>query len=566
MSFNKNVNHVVELDLSGCANVFASSPCLATNALGYECYNTKATCQDEDNFTLATRTIKLSESNNSLIDGAIPCIIDKGIDFAPTEINPKEGLDYLGKVKIKVSDFAHNDIGQDPYFSTRPDIATDQGTFWGKLLARNPHYYGRPLFVKQYIDGVLSDTYQFVIETITPPDSKGLVTITAKDPLFLAGGKGSLAPKAPLSELSADISETDSIIPLVSTNFYGYPGAIRIGSEIITYTGSYGNDLNGTVTRGAWGTKAAEHKAGDKAQQCIVFENEPLIDAVRTLLDIYTPINGAFIPYAKWQAEQSDWLSVYTLTNIISEPTEVLELLSQIQRETGVVIWWGQRDQEINLKASVPRTQNQQVSTLTDSTHLMAPIEIKSEDEKRISQVWMYYGIEDYTSGNNATNFRNLEIRADAESEDASEYGTESIEVIYCRWITGVAQAGQVASRKLARYRNPPKTISFSLDDKDSALRTGDHFYLQTAFIQSKTGAPLPVEMQMLSMRYFPRSLSHRCKAQSFNYLLNEIYGYIAPDATPDYTSATEIQKTTLGFICGDDGKMSDGEEGYLII
>jgi hypothetical protein len=43
-------------------------------------------------------------------------------------------------------------------------------------------------------------------------------------------------------------------------------------------------------------------------------------------------------------------------------------------------------------------------------------------------------------------------------------------------------------------------------------------------------------------------------------------YFFVAPDATPDYSSATDAQKAAYGFICQADGTFSDGTEGYKII
>ena len=39
---------------------------------------------------------------------------------------------------------------------------------------------------------------------------------------------------------------------------------------------------------------------------------------------------------------------------------------------------------------------------------------------------------------------------------------------------------------------------------------------------------------------------------------------FAAPNTIPDYDSASEAQKE-YGFITDDDGKMSDGTEGYFI-
>lgn len=557
------VNHLVELDLDTCSHTFGSSPCTASNASGNECYNTRRTCQDEANYAVSTKTITLSEAANAVYPDAIPCV--EKIEFAPTEINPKEGLDYLGKVKITAKDFSHNDSGIDPYFQSRNYIASDQGTFWGKLLARNPHHFGRKIRVKQIIDGTVTQTYLFIIESISPPDNKGMVKITAKDPLFLAGSDQAKVPAVSSGVLAADITDTATSLTLDDATTYPSAGTLAIGRERLSYTSKTGDTLNGLL-REQWGSTASSHSAGDHVQLCKTIVDEPLIDVVNDLISNHTTIDNSLVPYADWQAEQSDWLSVYTLNNIISEPTDVLDLLTQIQIETGTVIWWDQEDQEIKLQAAVARTQNQAIETLTDASHLMGPIEVKEQTKERISQVWIYYGIQDYAGSDEAANFSNLEIRANYDAESAIEYGTENIDVIYSHWLTGVAQTGQVATRRLSRYENPPKLIEFSLDSKDSALKTGDHFYLQTASIQSVSGNPVEVEMQMLAMRYFPKTLSFRCKAQTFNYLINQIYGYITIDAMVDYTSATDEQKLSNSFICDDNGEMSTGDEGYLII
>ena len=132
MTSSSEINHVIEIDFDSCAHSFGAGSCAGVNAEGYECYNTKSTCQDEANYSRTTKTISLSESNNAVYDGAIPCV-DK-IEFSPTEINPKEGLDYLGKLTLHVRDFPHHDRGIDPYASTRPYIASDQGTFGENFL------------------------------------------------------------------------------------------------------------------------------------------------------------------------------------------------------------------------------------------------------------------------------------------------------------------------------------------------------------------------------------------------------------------------------------------------
>ena len=64
-----------------------------------------------------------------------------------------------------------------------------------------------------------------------------------------------------LSSSITNVSTTP--ISVASTEFFAAPGAILIGTEIITYTTIVGNTFDGTITRGAYGTTKAAHTAGD---------------------------------------------------------------------------------------------------------------------------------------------------------------------------------------------------------------------------------------------------------------------------------------------------------------
>lgn len=61
--------------------------------------------------------------------------------------------------------------------------------------------------------------------------------------------------------LSADITSTDTTIPLTDASSFSSSGEIRIAKERITYSGKSGNDLTG-ATRGSSSTTAKAHKSG----------------------------------------------------------------------------------------------------------------------------------------------------------------------------------------------------------------------------------------------------------------------------------------------------------------
>jgi hypothetical protein len=61
-----------------------------------------------------------------------------GVDIAPTQLDPK-GFSVSASVSVTLQDFAHHDRGVDPYTDNRAYTPAEQGTFFGKLRARNPY-------------------------------------------------------------------------------------------------------------------------------------------------------------------------------------------------------------------------------------------------------------------------------------------------------------------------------------------------------------------------------------------------------------------------------------------
>ena len=149
---------VIEIDLDKCGNLYGGAllgtpdgTCTASLASGSECQNTRKTCQDSINFS-NTDTLTLKFSDRA-IEGTthFPCI--DSTKLSPVAITPGQPFGKRASITIKLRDFPHHDRGIDPYVSTRTYTPKSQGTFFGKLLARNPYFQGRPLRLKTgYID------------------------------------------------------------------------------------------------------------------------------------------------------------------------------------------------------------------------------------------------------------------------------------------------------------------------------------------------------------------------------------------------------------------------------
>jgi hypothetical protein len=210
---------IVEIDLDKCANTYGSSPCTATGSAGDECYNARAHCQDPTNY-LNTDTLTLKFSDREIPDETYtPCV--RSSKPLPVEITPGQPYGKRASITIKLQDFPHHDRGIDPYVGTRSYIPVSQGTFFGKLLARNPYHQGRALRLKTgYIaaDGFSTgdlQTQYYIIEKMTL-SAKGVVTIVAKDVLKLADDDRAVCPILSNGKLEASITAGDTSLTVTS--------------------------------------------------------------------------------------------------------------------------------------------------------------------------------------------------------------------------------------------------------------------------------------------------------------------------------------------------------------
>ena len=277
MTANRQPFSYVELDMDFCANVFGSSPCTATGTGDAKCFNTFISCQDQTNFSNTVKTYRFCSTSGGKVPvglDAIPCLV--GINITPAVIDAGKGLGLRASCEITLRDFPHSDIRIDPYVDGRTYIPINQGSFFGKFKARNPYYNGR---VMRVYSGYLSSDGSFNIANFEKRtyfldgfdgiDANGIVKITAKDILKLAGDDRSVCPKPSVGKINADITNSATTATLTPTGVgaldYPASGYIRIGSEVCSFTRS-GDVL--TIARGKKGTSAVEHKLGDTVQLC----------------------------------------------------------------------------------------------------------------------------------------------------------------------------------------------------------------------------------------------------------------------------------------------------------
>lgn len=582
-------NVVIEIDLDKCTRDYGVSPCTAAGPTGSECFNTFATCQDESNYsaTSSVLTLRFSDRRQNVIpfENIIPCI--ESVVFAPTKLKPGAGFSNRGRLEVTFVDFPDNDVLTDPYIDNRGYVASDRGTFWGKLLARNPHHVGRAVRLKwgyHPADGssaALSDfdrVQYYKIDRIDPPDNRGRVKLVAKDFLIDAERLKTQIPEASSGTLSAAVTATGTTIPLQTGEGADYAAAtgdasiVRIGDELISCTGRSGDSLTvASGGRGYAGTTATGHNDDDSVQLCAHygFHGTDRVDAViRDLLVTYAGIDTQYTPTGDWNTEASRWLDDYDLKNIVSEPTALEDLLAEISIECGVDIWWDDEDEEIRLKAMVPVIGGT-THMLSDSQIIRGRGSIQTDIRQRLSQVYFYVGRRNYTEDRDKVgNFDNVVVRADADSEGEFEYNSKGIRKIYCQWLSTTTQAGQQASRLLNRYVNPPLKLRADVDIGELDHGTGDHFMLDSDLHQTASGAKRSAEYQTLSTQYHLDKQQVTVEALQVTPSVRR-YAFIGPTSlTTDYDASSTGEQASYSFIASTTGETvgATGDEPYLII
>jgi hypothetical protein len=489
MTFAREPLQVVEIVQPLCSRVFGTSPCDAT---GDECWNTDATCKFLTALDLSDEVLMrfVQPAANRYIDSgtafqpgtAFPALVS--VSTAPTVLNVAAGNDNISPLglravaEITIRDFPYNDVGFDPYLSSRSYDPMMRGSFWTKWLARNPFHTG---YIVRIYDGYFGDALtdmikrEYSIEKIDA--SKAAVRITAKDILRKVTDNDIAAPALSNGALSLSLDNTATTFQAAGAVVADYPatGWVRINSEIMSYTGrsTVGTNVEFTgVTRGQLGTTAASHNQFDRVQRVLAYQNEPFQDIIYDLLTVWGGIPTSYIDKTAWDDEKTEWRDLYDLTAYLSDPVKIQQLVGEICQQVQANIWWDERVQKIILRAQRP---NFLPDLITQEGNIIADSAVIEEVAKdRASQVYVYYGLRNpVLSVTDKFSYRAAEAFIDVDAE--RQYGETAVKEIFCRWINTGVLARSLGDNYLRRFRNVRRHITFNLTANDIAnFWTGD--------------------------------------------------------------------------------------------
>ena len=574
---------IVEIDQDLCSLTYGVGACTAPPVSGAgKCYNTRATCLALDSFTLGDPlTLRFVKPHSDALCTcyAIPSLSSVSTSATKLNIGGRSGeLKALGKrtrVTIGLVDHPHSDNFTDPYVSERGFDPLTRGTFWAKWLKRNPYYNGRSLRVRDgYLGQDLSEmqTRHYIIESISLPDSRGNVRITALDVLRLADDDKAQCPPLSTGTLLSDITETDTALVVtggvIADYSLGGVNIIRIGDELITYSGITvlgGGDLQfNSLTRGAFNTEIEGYEAGDLVQACVRYDNIRPDLIAYDLLTTYGNIPSSWIDLAGWEQEALDWFGSISGSRIISEPTGVTTLLGELSEQYAFFIWWDETAQLIRLKAIAPVFG--QVPLFTEDFNLLQnQTSLKSEDDKRVSEVWVSYIQRDYTTdGTSRADYARTLAQIDPTAASEFEYGERRVYEIYSKWLTSQANVSLLAQRLLARYRDNPSNLTFRLDAKDrDKISLGSVFDVQFKAFVDYNGLQITQRFQCVSLHEPVPGEQIQVEAIKFDYEIDFLAGRWMANDAPIYSMATEIEKAN-GMWWADEEGLIDGDDGYV--
>lgn len=484
---------IVEIRQPLCSRVFGVAPCTATGDASTKCYNTRATCRDTANFALGD-PLRLFFSSGKVADRGIvgaPYIIPalQAVSTAPTRINlaganlDAAGLGNRAVCSITLADFDHTDRRVDPYVEERPwDMLVDRrGTFWSRWMVRNLYRQGVELRVYEgYAGQALADMVvrRYFLEDVSGPQA-GQVTITGQDILARVEARKAQAPAASPGRLSGNINASVTTIDTQGCTIADYPasGVIRINDEIMTYasrTAISGGVRFATVVRAQFATIARAHTGDDTVQRCLQYTTARVDDICEDLMTTYAGVDAAWLDLAGWAAEVDEHLSLVLLTTLITAPTGVAELLSDLQVQAQFNMWWDERDALVRLRAI--RGLTAQPTLLTDHSNILADsFALNEKPRERASQVWVYWGRRDFIKGiDDPKSYGTLAISADLESETPELYGEASIRKVFGYWLPTGALAETAASKIITRFSVVPRECVFRVDAKDRAIWVAD--------------------------------------------------------------------------------------------
>ena len=562
---------VVELTYRGCSLSYGTSPCTAAGALSQACFNTTGTCQDVQNFDHVDVSeyyvgSDVASQNVPGLVGAKPFLLSVSqvaakMNFAGSE-DSFDGFGLSSRLNVTFSDALDSGFDTDPYRDDRSVDYRNSGTYWGKWVKR--HKYPKNMKLRVY-EGEAGQTLAemrsrlFFVSGVSDPTS-GVFTITARDIMTYLDERAPEYPSLSAGKLSRDMDEADDFMDVLcsSSEFitYGEQKTVRVGDEIITFTGGLRNISTGIarftgLTRGDWGTEASSHSSGDAVQRCVVYDDQRIDDVIADVLE-NTGVPSTYLDLAQWASKVDFTFPNLRLTRVLSEPSNGREIVSNIQKQLLLNMWWNPYDEVIRMEA-VDGYVDEPV-TLDDDKNIMPGLQFSQDPSEQVTRVLVSHSINDQTdpSRENADLYAIIDTTLEGLTGEALE------RFVLADWVRKETDVFDVAGRYKIMYASPPRKVRFQIDSKDDSLYLGDRFRLSHVDEYDELGQPVTSEWIVTS--HDPRMSGETIEIEAFDVSAFGKLWVWESDAEPDYSGG----EVDASYWNDDDDEIASGVTGAL--
>ncbi len=550
---------VVEVDLDWIED-HSGDTILPVNTDDSLCYRTPATTSQGDKVvTFKTRRWMTSTQRPIPELGAIPCL--NGANISAEEVRVGRGMAFFGQATIDLIDFVDNDRREDPFFEdpSRDAIDHSAGTYFSKLMARNPWWTGRPLRILEgwSTDGVWHENdaivHHYFVRDVQGP-SDGHLRITAAGPLQMMNLADSEAPAPSSGVLQLDISETDFAAQIHDATIaedYPASGLARIGDEVVLFT-RIGTAL--TLTRGRLNTVPDSHTAGDSIQLCLQYENTALVEIIRDLLVTYGHVDQSFLALDEWVQEQAQWLPLYFLSGVVTQPSKVLELTQEILEASACMMWWDDSRGEVRLRAIRPSAQPR--GTWGDRYHLLGPPMVKRDLAERVSRTDVLLDLRSGSKDAKDSSSYRTRLVGIPLGEEATQNGDSKLRLIATRWlsISQIALASRASVQITNQLRDGRQTIVVEVASKDGNRQIGDVLDIESKDIVDRNGQALLTRAIVVKREAIKYGSKYRYTLERSPFGIGSRFAFFVEIDTPDYADAAEYQRDPGAFFANADG------------
>lgn len=576
------------LSLNRCSNTYGQAPCTATGAVGMECYNCFATCQDTPNYSRTTETLRLSADRETPPDAAelgYPCLT-RNPAMTSAEIRRGEGLAVRGGCTAYARDFVATDtppIGLDPYWATRS--VTGQGTFFPRLRALYPYLQGSTVLLEYYTwaaggTRTITSVREYLLNTIEGPDSSGNVTIKTGDLLAQLAGLSTSVPRVDNANLLIAINPNVTSIDITEAATTVWPaadGEFVVEDEIITYLLFDGATATGCV-RGAYNTNNVSHAAGDRCQTVQTYYGWNVVDVLYDLLVRYGGVPARHIPYSndpqnpdEWDIEKERYLAGHTINHAIGEPETVEKAVKDLLSQCYLHMWYEPTTAKIRLAATNVRLAEYQARYITEQNDILADsVRVTEKRVGTVTQAWTYFDKYRYTDADEPQNYGSVFISINSEIEAPDAWGQRRVVAQLANWLNG---AGNIAittnGRTLTENTAPRYEITFQTDIT-AGVQLGEFVVMRVFAIQRADGTLEDLSCQVVKaketipgvrMEYTATIL----RAVDPNYTPRFAKVVDVANESVEYGDATQEARDSWGWISNIDG-FANGDDSYVIL